>query len=304
MKVSEFRRQLLSWYEGQRRDLPWRRTVDPYAIWVSEIMLQQTRVATVVPYYERFLARFPNIEALANAPADDLLRAWSGLGYYSRAHNMQKAAKATGGRFPTTLTEIQALPGIGEYTAAAVASIAFGLPYAAVDGNCSACREADQRCGEISERPVRRRLTEVARSSWIRTPGRFQSGDDGVGATVCLPREPQCLICPVRHGCEARQTGLRRAAGESGSRRMVRLRRTLVIAEHGPSCFMAASARFRENSLDFGSCPSRSTSTGRVTEAADLGQFRHFITNHAYTVRSGYVVKVLRMANLRHAKII
>src|SRR3954464_10631095 len=135
MNVSEFRRQLLSWYEGQRRDLPWRRTVDPYAIWVSEIMLQQTRVATVAPYYERFLTRFPNIEALANAKPDDLLHAWSGLGYYSRARNMQKAAKATEGRFPRTLEEIQALPGIGDYTAAAVASMAFGLPYAAVDGN-------------------------------------------------------------------------------------------------------------------------------------------------------------------------
>src|SRR3954447_1448422 len=134
--MSEFARVLLEWYHHGKRDLPWRRTSDPYAIWVSEIMLQQTRVAAVIPFYERFLQRFPDVTSLASAPGEELLAAWAGLGYYSRVRNMQRAARAMpNGLFPRTYEEIRALPGIGDYTAAAVASIAFGLPHAAVDGN-------------------------------------------------------------------------------------------------------------------------------------------------------------------------
>ena len=129
------RADLLSWYRVHRRDLPWRRTGDPYAIWLSETMLQQTRVTAALPYYERFLKLFPTIEALANAPEAELLACWAGLGYYARARNLQRAAKAMKGRFPKSHAAIRELPGVGDYTAAAVASIAFGLPHAAVDGN-------------------------------------------------------------------------------------------------------------------------------------------------------------------------
>ena len=136
-KLKRFRTSLLDWFTSQRRDLPWRRTKDPYAIWVSEIMLQQTRVAAAIPYFERFLARFPDFAALAAAPEEDVLRHWAGLGYYYRARNMQKAAQQMVdlGIFPDDYETILSLPGVGDYTAAAVASIAFDLPHAVVDGN-------------------------------------------------------------------------------------------------------------------------------------------------------------------------
>ncbi|MBZ0253785.1 MAG: A/G-specific adenine glycosylase, partial [Candidatus Methylomirabilis sp.] len=131
-------RSLLAWYRRTRRDLPWRRARDPYRIWLSEIMLQQTRVDTVIPYFERFLARFPSVQALAEAPMDDVLKLWEGLGYYSRARNLKAAAErvsASGGAFPTTTAGLRELPGVGRYTAGAVASIAFGAAEPAVDGN-------------------------------------------------------------------------------------------------------------------------------------------------------------------------
>src|SRR4029077_19597695 len=137
--LSRFRKNLLGWFAQFQRDLPWRRTRDPYRIWLSEIMLQQTRVAAAIPYYERFVERFPNVEALANAPQEEVLRLWSGLGYYSRARNLQKAAQQIvakhGGEFPTRLEDALALPGIGNYTAAAILSIAFGEKHAVLDGN-------------------------------------------------------------------------------------------------------------------------------------------------------------------------
>ncbi len=136
-KLKELRRSLLNWFGQQKRDLPWRRTKDPYAIWVSEIMLQQTRVAAAIPYFERFVARFPDYRALAAATEEDVLRHWAGLGYYYRARNMQKAAELLTelDGFPGEYDAILALPGVGDYTAAAVGSIAFDLPHAAVDGN-------------------------------------------------------------------------------------------------------------------------------------------------------------------------
>src|SRR5437879_7993580 len=138
-ELAAFRRQLLGWFRQYKRDLPWRRTKDPYRIWLSEIMLQQTRVAAAIPYYERFLQRFPDVHALASAPLDEVLRLWSGLGYYSRARNLQKAAQQIvakhGGAFPTRLEDALALPGIGNYTDAAILSIAFGKKLAVLDGN-------------------------------------------------------------------------------------------------------------------------------------------------------------------------
>ena len=138
-KIASFRRTLLNWYDNEKRDLPWRRTKNPYHIWISEIMLQQTQVVTVIPYYERFLDWFPTIESLANAPEEKILKAWEGLGYYSRVRNMQKAAQEImenfGGVFPDNHKDILSLKGIGPYTAGAIASIAFGLPEPAVDGN-------------------------------------------------------------------------------------------------------------------------------------------------------------------------
>ena len=203
--TSRFRRALLAWYDQNRRDLPWRRTRDPYAIWLSEIMLQQTRVAAVLDHYRIFLERFPNVAALAAASEDAVLAAWSGLGYYRRARMLHQCAreivKRYGGRFPENSAALLALPGIGRYTAAAIASIAFGEPIGVVDGNVE----------RVLERVAGSNLT--VRQCWERAqgllpkprPGDFNQAMMELGATVCLPREPRCPACPIRRWCETRQ---------------------------------------------------------------------------------------------------
>ncbi|HVO64028.1 MAG TPA: A/G-specific adenine glycosylase [Terriglobales bacterium] len=199
-----FRRALLSWYDKNKRDLPWRRTRDPYRIWVSEIMLQQTRVAAVIGYYQRFLQRFPSVQKLAAARFDSVLTLWSGLGYYRRARALHATAKVIvsehGGEFPQLANELRALPGIGRYTAAAIASIAFDQPVAIVDGNVE--RVLSRLSGtKLAGEPswaFAQALLSTSRA------GDFNQGIMELGATVCLPRDPQCLICPVRKFCSAR----------------------------------------------------------------------------------------------------
>ena len=208
---------LLRWYRRHNRDLPWRHTRDPYRIWVSEIMLQQTRVTAVIPYYERFLQRFPTIEALATAPEQQLLECWSGLGYYRRARQMQQAARRMirehRGKFPRDYDSIRALPGIGAYTAAAVASIAFGLPYAAVDGNVlRVLARLFNHEEDIAKADARGRIEkQVQRLGDAGAPRRFGLFNQAVmelGATVCVPRNPRCLLCPLAGECAARKKGL------------------------------------------------------------------------------------------------
>ena len=205
------RRRILNWYRKNQRDLPWRRTRDPYRIWISEIMLQQTRVAAVIPYYQLFLNRFPNIGALASAEEHDLLAAWAGLGYYSRARNIQKAANKILelGGFPSDYSTIRSLPGVGDYTAAAIASIAFNLPHAVLDGNViRVLSRLTGESGNVDSTVVRTRLRTVADSLIDpRHPGEFNQGLMELGATVCLPKQPQCLLCPVARDCRARQLG-------------------------------------------------------------------------------------------------
>ncbi len=207
--AERFARALLDWYDTYQRDLPWRRTRDPYAVWVSEIMLQQTQVARVVDYFTRWMERFPTVQALANAPLDDVLKLWEGLGYYSRARHLHKAARIIvqerGGRFPRTAAEWQRLPGVGPYTAAAIASIAFDEPVAALDGNLK--RVLARVC--LVETPIdtpagTRILNEIAQSlvpSY--RPGDWNQALMDVGANICTPRSPQCLLCPVQTGCAA-----------------------------------------------------------------------------------------------------
>jgi A/G-specific adenine glycosylase len=209
-----FQTQLLGWFNHSKRDLDWRRTRDPYRVWISEIMLQQTRVATVVPYYTRFLVRFPTIEALARAPADAVLRHWAGLGYYSRARNLHRAAKEIvarhGGEFPRSLVAALALPGVGHYTAAAVLSIAYGLPHAVLDGNVA---RVLARLGAIRG-DLRRRSHWVALGNAARALLTAQAAGDWnqammeLGATVCTSREPLCATCPVSRWCRARALGI------------------------------------------------------------------------------------------------
>jgi A/G-specific adenine glycosylase len=211
LRASQFRELLLAWYAAAKRDLPWRKIADPYAVWISEIMLQQTRVAAVIPYYNRFLTRFPDFRSLAESPESDLLANWSGLGYYYRARNMQKAASVMlgAGEFPSTYDEIRALPGIGDYTAAAIASIGFGLPHAAVDGNVLRVLSRLQNdATDIASVAGKKKLSAVADLLLDPTyPGEYNQALMELGATVCLPRKPQCLTCPVSSLCDARANG-------------------------------------------------------------------------------------------------
>lgn len=204
---------LQPWFLRHQRDLPWRRTRDPYAIWVSEIMLQQTRVETVERYWEPFLERFPTVAALAAADEQAVLAAWSGLGYYRRARLLHAGARFVveqGGRIPTEAGELRGIPGVGDYTAGAIASIAFDRPAPLVDGNVARVLSRI----EAVEQPAQQAAT--ARRHWRRVAGILQHGTPRVlaqalmelGATVCTPRSPQCLLCPVRSHCGAHREGL------------------------------------------------------------------------------------------------
>lgn len=210
---NEVTRRLLAWYEVSARRLPWRGVHDPYAIWVSEIMLQQTRVETVIPYFQRWMERFPNLSALANAPEQEVLRLWEGLGYYSRARNLHKAAQIVvrehGGQLPTSRAELERLPGIGRYTAAAIASIAFGADEATLDGNI---RRVLARLFHM-DLPARspegeRRLWQLARQHLpAGRAGDYNQALMDLGATLCTPRTPDCRACPLETLCLARQLG-------------------------------------------------------------------------------------------------
>ncbi|HEY5657856.1 MAG TPA: A/G-specific adenine glycosylase [Myxococcota bacterium] len=207
------RRLLLDWYRKNRRDLPWRRSRDPYAIWISESMLQQTRVETVIPYYQRFLERFPDVNALASAELEDVLGLWSGLGYYSRARNLHRAAQRVvdehGGTLPSDAAALRALPGVGRYTAGAVASIAFDRCEPIVDGNIVRVLTRLFGIGEDVGTPkVLRRLWEIAAEFADGPhPGAINQALMELGATVCARRAPRCAACPLARHCEARLRG-------------------------------------------------------------------------------------------------
>ena len=211
--MSRLSSKLLAWYHANKRTLPWRGHPSAYAVWVSEIMLQQTRVEAVIPYFEKWMRLFPNVQALANASERDVLNAWEGLGYYSRARNLHKAAKIVAERYdgaiPRDPEELRALPGIGRYTLGAIASIAFGIDIPALDGNI---KRVYARIFDIAE-PVdtsigEKMLWELAEKN---LPGGY-AGDYNqalmdLGATICIPKNPRCLICPVMKLCQARQNG-------------------------------------------------------------------------------------------------
>jgi A/G-specific adenine glycosylase len=212
-KTASLRQLLLCWYQHSRRDLPWRRSADPYAIWVSEIMLQQTRVAVVAERYKAFMARFPTLVSLALAPEQEVLALWSGLGYYRRARMLHKAAQFVAdhhkGNLPVTAGELRTLPGIGAYTAAAIASIAHGEPVAVVDGNVERvlCRLAGWGAGSRSGggAALRHKVENLASQLVDPThPGNFNQALMELGATVCLPRNPQCRMCPIAADCVTR----------------------------------------------------------------------------------------------------
>lgn len=209
-----FSHDLLFWYDNNARHLPWRSFPVPYRVWVSEIMLQQTRVETVLPYFERFLNRFPDLETLATASQEEVLRLWEGLGYYSRARNLLKAAREIysdyDGQIPSRAKELERLPGIGYYTAAAIASIAFGEPVAAVDGNIKRIYSRILALNQPYDSSHFDKTVEDYAQTIIPhdRPGDFNQALMDLGSNLCLPRQPLCLACPVQEYCLAFQQGI------------------------------------------------------------------------------------------------
>ena len=228
---------LLAWYARQARDLPWRAkpgaAADPYGVWLSEIMLQQTTVAAVRGYYAKFLGLWPDIQALAAAPLDDVLKAWAGLGYYARARNLHACARQVvaefGGRFPDTEAGLRALPGIGPYTAAAIAAIAFGRPHAAVDGN------AERVIGRLYaiETPLPAAKPEIYALAQALVPqarpGDFAQALMDLGATICTPRRPSCHLCPWTEDCAGRKKGLAGTLPRKAAKRPVPTRKGVAF---------------------------------------------------------------------------
>ncbi|PWA08774.1 A/G-specific adenine glycosylase [Pueribacillus theae] len=212
--IETFQKDLLSWFSRHKRDLPWRRTKDPYHIWVSEIMLQQTRVETVIPYFERFLEEFPTIEALAEAGEEKVLKAWEGLGYYSRARNLQTAVREVkesyGGVVPDTEDEIATLKGVGPYTAGAILSIAYNKPVPAVDGNVMRVLSRILFIEEDIAKAKTRKIFEQAVREMIPpdSASNFNQALMELGAIVCTPTSPACLLCPVQKECRAFHEGM------------------------------------------------------------------------------------------------
>jgi A/G-specific adenine glycosylase len=281
---------LLAWYDRGHRDLPWRQTRDPYRIWVSEIMLQQTRAQAVIPYYERFLARFPSVEALAAAKEEEVLTLWSGLGYYSRARNLWRAARGmqAASGFPRQYKEIRAMPGVGDYTAAAIASIAFDLSHAVVDGNVlRVVARVENDASDIAAASTRERFRKVAQS-WLELldpprPGAFNQALMELGATVCLARNPLCLLCPLNSPCRARERG---TTGQLPVKlravEPVRLEGTLLLVKQRGRVLLRQTEAHARRMAGFWELPTPAhLPATRIGPA--IGRFRHSITHHRYT---------------------
>ena len=237
----EFVELLQKWYPGCHRDLPWRRTCDPYAIWVSEIMLQQTRVAAVIPYYERFMNELPDVRALADVSDDRLLRLWQGLGYYSRAGNLKRAAKLVceryAGRMPETYEQLLTLPGVGSYTAGAIASIAFGERVPAVDGNVlRVYARLMNDPSDVTDPAVKKRVFSELKAVMPEDAGMFNQALMELGATVCVPNGlPDCEHCPLASVCKARAAGTAGLLPNKAAKkpRVIENRTVFALYEHG-----------------------------------------------------------------------
>ncbi len=269
-----------------QRDLPWRRTRDPWAILVSEIMLQQTRVQAVIPYYAKFLQRFPTPEALAQASESAVLAQWSGLGYYSRARRLQQAARAMRGRFPRTYTALSALPGIGPYTAAAVASIAFEESHAAVDGNVlRVIARVKNDASAIDAGATKRRFQSIA-DAWLDPgqPGAFNQAMMELGATVCLPRAPLCEGCPLSSPCQARAAGTQgQLPVKLGRVKPEAVRAEVVVARKPGYLLLGQRAAGERRMAGFWELPD-TIEFPAGTPFQKVAELRHTIVNQLFTV--------------------
>jgi A/G-specific adenine glycosylase len=291
------RRALLRWYDKHRRDLPWRETRDPYRIWLSEIMLQQTRVAAVLDHYRIFLERFPNVQALASASEDAVLAAWSGLGYYRRARMLHQAAqqiaKQHDGRFPQNSEALLALPGIGRYTAAAIASIAFAEPVAVVDGNVERVLQRFIGINLTTPQIWQHAQALLANSR----PGDFNQAMMELGATVCAPREPSCPMCPVRKWCITQQSMERRVSPPgpaTNSTRQVKKEIWCVLTQRDGGIRLVQRPRKTSLMPGMWELPQSSEPPRPLPASAHWRTFRHSITVTDYTVH------VVRKNSLRN----
>lgn len=285
MSDAALRRALTAWYARAKRDLPWRRNPTPYRVWVSEIMLQQTTVAAVAPKYEAFLRRFPTLESLAGAGEDEVLKHWAGLGYYSRARNLRRAAIAMGGEFPSGFDEVLALPGVGRYTAGAILSIAFGKRHPLVDGNVI------RVFSRLFGRKGRAKDPAFARTMWPlaerllpkANPGDWNQALMELGATVCTPDSPSCGACPVSAHCVAFAKGLQdRLPVPEASRAPVPVRWTCLWIEKDGKVLLwrrSSQERLLKNLWGLPEANRLAADAGRRLASAT-----HSITHHALTV--------------------
>ncbi len=295
--------RLLAWYRADHRALPWRLTRDPYRIWISEVMLQQTRVEAVVPHYETFLRRYPTLAALAEASEEDVLASWAGLGYYRRARQLHAASKRVvsdhGGEWPRAYSQLRALPGIGDYTAAAIASIAFDEPRAALDGNALRVlsRMADEQ-RDIRKAATQSALRDAAQGLMDAVPRGsrcdFTQALIELGAVVCVPRTPRCEQCPWSASCSGLAAGSAPYLPIKGARsvpRRVNLSVALVVREQRVllrqrPADASIMPGFWELPMASGDLLALRASTGvRSVDAEELGSFAHVITTKRYTVR-------------------
>jgi len=308
------RRALLAWYQRHRRDLPWRRGADAYAVWVSEVMLQQTTVRSALDYYQRFMERFPTVEALAGACEEDVLAAWSGLGYYHRARSLHRAARQLqerhGGVFPRTLEAALALPGVGLYSASAVLSIAYGVALPVVDGNVRrvlgrllALRGPEYR----RDGPYYNRAEELLDRE---RPGEWNQALMELGATLCLPRRPACPACPVRAHCRARASGIvdelpvgrprRPAVPVTVAAALVVKGGRVLLVRRPPGGLLAGMWEVPQTSLESKGLPDlaaelRERHGLRVVPGVLVVRARHAITHHRITLE-GYSARLASAA--------
>ena len=301
-------KSLLAWYRKHRRNLPWREHPDPYRVWVSEIMLQQTRVDTVIPYYHRFLKRFPTVTALAEASPDEVLKAWENLGYYARARHLHKGAQVIvdrySGRIPNTPEALTAIPGIGPYAAGAILSIAFKQPVPAVDGNV---RRVLSRLFSVREPAGRTEALKIIHSLAVslipkKAPGSFNQALMDLGATICTPKSPACSDCPLQRICKARQEGLQEALPQSEKKPAVPHKRMaaailqdrrgrVLVVRRPPSGLLASLWKFPGGILNSGETLKEGLTrtvyeeTGiRIQVGGRITSFRHAYTHFRITL--------------------
>ncbi len=277
---------LLAWYDAGHRRLPWRESTRLYPVWLSEIMLQQTRVEAVIPYFHRFLDRFPDIDTLAAAVESDVLAAWSGLGYYSRARLLHRAVRQVASTGPpASLTELRALPGVGEYTAAAIGSIVLGLPVAAVDGNVLRVVSRLTNSDADISLPATRKRFQATAQEWLDPlrPGDFNQAMMELGATLCTPRNPECGRCPITPLCGAHAAGTQHELPVKISRVQVRqVALDVLILLRQSKVYLLPRAAAEKRLAGFWELPQKDAVAATETEA--VGNFTHQIVNDRYRV--------------------